>query len=60
MTLQLLATRADKGVRYLWPNYSEDSSNFHVLLIVLISNVKSREKLPTWGENPRLSWWSAC
>ncbi|KAI5868158.1 P-loop containing nucleoside triphosphate hydrolase protein [Durotheca rogersii] len=34
---------------YLWPGYSEDSSNFHVLLIVLITNVKAREKLETWG-----------
>ncbi|KAI9786178.1 MAG: hypothetical protein M1839_007588 [Geoglossum umbratile] len=34
---------------YLWPNYSEDSSNYHVLLIALIVNVKSRENLPTWG-----------
>jgi intron-binding protein aquarius len=35
---------------YLWPGYSEDSSNFHVLLIVLISNVKTREHLSTWGK----------
>ncbi|KAI6714255.1 intron-binding protein aquarius [Diplocarpon mali] len=33
---------------YLWPGYSEDSSNFHVLLIVLIANVRTREHLPTW------------
>ncbi|KAK2628562.1 hypothetical protein QTJ16_001665 [Diplocarpon rosae] len=33
---------------YLWPGYSEDSSNFHVLLIVLIANVKTREHLPIW------------
>ncbi|KAK5629587.1 hypothetical protein RRF57_005302 [Xylaria bambusicola] len=33
---------------YLWPGYSEDSSNFHVLLIVLLTNVKAREKLETW------------
>ncbi|KAI9049183.1 hypothetical protein LZ554_007030 [Drepanopeziza brunnea f. sp. 'monogermtubi'] len=40
---------------YLWPGYSEDSSNFHVLLIVLITNVRTREHLPTWEiftENP--------
>ncbi len=35
--------------RFLWPGWSEDSSNFHVLLIVLISNVKTRERLSTWG-----------
>ncbi|CZT52224.1 related to NAM7-nonsense-mediated mRNA decay protein [Rhynchosporium secalis] len=33
---------------YLWPGYSEDSSNFHVILIVLIANVRTREHLPTW------------
>jgi intron-binding protein aquarius len=41
---------ANKKTSYLWPGYSEDSSNFHVLLIVLISNVKTREHLPTWGK----------
>jgi intron-binding protein aquarius len=35
---------------YLWPGYSEDSSNFQVLLIVLILNVKTREHLLTWGK----------
>lgn len=34
---------------YLWPGYTEDSSNFHVLLIVLLANVKRRERLETWG-----------
>ncbi|KAI1417713.1 P-loop containing nucleoside triphosphate hydrolase protein [Hypoxylon sp. FL1857] len=34
---------------YLWPGYSEDSSNFHVLLIALITNVKARERLETWS-----------
>ena len=34
---------------YLWPGFSEDSSNFHVLLIALMLNVKKRENLPTWG-----------
>ncbi|KAI0393656.1 hypothetical protein F5Y17DRAFT_299139 [Xylariaceae sp. FL0594] len=34
---------------YLWPGYSDDSSNFHVLLIALITNVKARERLETWG-----------
>ncbi|KAI1358603.1 hypothetical protein F5Y08DRAFT_321500 [Xylaria arbuscula] len=34
---------------YLWPGYSEDSSNFHVLLIALLANVKARERLETWS-----------
>ncbi len=34
---------------YLWPGYSEDSSNFHVLLVALITTVKARERLETWS-----------
>ncbi|KAH9906170.1 P-loop containing nucleoside triphosphate hydrolase protein [Xylariomycetidae sp. FL2044] len=34
---------------YLWPGYTEDASNFHVLLLALITNVKAREKLETWS-----------
>ncbi|KAG9243785.1 DEAD helicases superfamily protein-like protein [Calycina marina] len=34
--------------KYLWPGYNEDSTDVHVLLIALISNVKTREHLPTW------------
>jgi len=41
---------ADIVNSYLWPGYSEDSSNFQVLLIVLILNVKTREHLLTWGK----------
>ncbi|EAQ88946.1 hypothetical protein CHGG_05565 [Chaetomium globosum CBS 148.51] len=33
---------------YLWPGYGESSSNYHVLLIVLIVNAKQRERLGTW------------
>ncbi|RFU35852.1 hypothetical protein B7463_g493, partial [Scytalidium lignicola] len=33
---------------YLWPGYSDDASNFHVLLIALIVNVKTHEHLATW------------
>ncbi|KAF4971671.1 hypothetical protein FSARC_1549 [Fusarium sarcochroum] len=33
---------------YLWPAYTEAASNFHVLLIALIANVKHREHLATW------------
>jgi hypothetical protein len=36
--------------RYLWPSYNDDASNYHVLLIVLMVNVKSREKVPIWGK----------
>ncbi|KAI9700821.1 MAG: hypothetical protein M1836_002190 [Candelina mexicana] len=34
--------------KYLWPAYTEDSSNYHVLLIALIVNVKAREDLLIW------------
>ncbi|CAH0020194.1 unnamed protein product [Clonostachys rhizophaga] len=34
---------------YLWPGYTEESSNFHVLLVALIINVKRREQLVTWS-----------
>ncbi|KAI9729699.1 MAG: hypothetical protein M1834_006650 [Cirrosporium novae-zelandiae] len=40
-TLQILE-------KYLWPTYNGDSSNFHVLLIALIVDIKRREQLPTW------------
>ena len=33
---------------YLWPGYNEDSTNYHVLTIVLIAVVKNRENLPVW------------
>jgi intron-binding protein aquarius len=45
-----LILTANRFSRYLWPGYSEDSSNFQVLLIVLIANVRIREHLSTWGE----------
>lgn len=35
---------------YLWPGFSDDASNYHVLLLVLLANVKRREQLETWGE----------
>lgn len=37
---------------YLWPGYTEEASNYHVLLIALIVNAKRRERLETWG----MSW----
>lgn len=36
-------------ISYLWPGYTDEASNFHVLLIALIANVKRREHLETWG-----------
>ncbi|KAL1836269.1 hypothetical protein VTJ49DRAFT_5377 [Mycothermus thermophilus] len=33
---------------YLWPGYGEDSSNYHVLLMILLVNAKRRERLGTW------------
>ncbi|KAI5293203.1 hypothetical protein KEM52_005749 [Ascosphaera acerosa] len=34
---------------FLWPAYSEDASNHHVMLIAAFVNVKQRERLPTWS-----------
>lgn len=34
---------------YLWPGYTDDASNYHVLLVALLVAVKSRENLPVWG-----------
>ena len=34
---------------YLWPGFTEDSSDWHILLIVALLNVKRRERLQTWG-----------
>lgn len=35
--------------RFLWPTYDENASNYHVLLIAVIVNIKQREHLPIWG-----------
>ncbi|WEW59376.1 hypothetical protein PRK78_004847 [Emydomyces testavorans] len=35
--------------KYLWPTYSEDASNYQVLLIAVIVGIKQRENLPIWG-----------
>ncbi|KAK0911983.1 hypothetical protein LTR02_003089 [Friedmanniomyces endolithicus] len=35
--------------KYLWPGYSDESSNQHVLLIALLVNVKRAEQLPVWS-----------
>ncbi|RDW67132.1 RNA helicase aquarius [Aspergillus mulundensis] len=34
--------------KFLWPTYTEDASNYNVLLIALIVSVKQREHLPIW------------
>ncbi|CAG8108974.1 unnamed protein product [Penicillium salamii] len=34
--------------KFLWPTYTGDASNHHVLLIALIISVKHREHLPIW------------
>lgn len=36
--------------RYLWPTYTEDASNHHVLLIAVIVGIKQGEHLPIWGK----------
>jgi len=41
--------------RYLWPGYSDDASNAHVLLLALLANTKRREGLPVWGKSPSSS-----
>jgi intron-binding protein aquarius len=41
--------------RYLWPGFTEDSSNYHHLLLALMVNVKRRENLPSWGKRRQLN-----
>ncbi|KAF9875627.1 intron-binding protein aquarius [Colletotrichum karsti] len=45
LTLESLQTLES----WLWPGYTDDSSNHHVLLIVLLINVKRREQLEAWS-----------
>jgi len=33
---------------YLWPNYSYDATDAHVLSIVVMVNEKFRERVPAW------------
>jgi len=33
---------------YLWPNYSADATDAHVLSIVVMVNEKFRERVPAW------------
>ena len=48
--------------RFLWPTYTEDASNYHVLLIALIVSAKQREHLSIWGRLVKymhqLQWWA--
>lgn len=44
---------------YLWPGYNEEASNFHVLLIAMIVNVKRREHLETWSTSNDC-YWDGC
>lgn len=37
--------------RYLWPGFNDDSTNYHILLIALITTVKRRENLPVWSKS---------
>ncbi|TRY75128.1 hypothetical protein TCAL_00660 [Tigriopus californicus] len=34
---------------YLWPNFSLDASNEHVLSVILMINEKFRERVPAWN-----------
>ena len=34
---------------YLWPGFNDDSPNTHVLLLVVLTNVKQRQSLPAWS-----------
>ncbi|RPA71567.1 hypothetical protein BJ508DRAFT_367698 [Ascobolus immersus RN42] len=43
--------------KFLWPNFTEDSTNYHILCIALMVNVKRRENVPVWDcfqSNPAL------
>ncbi|KAM5468181.1 hypothetical protein MauCBS54593_004922 [Microsporum audouinii] len=35
--------------KFLWPTYTEDASNYHIMLIVVIVGIKRREHLPIWS-----------
>ena len=35
--------------RYLWPTFTVDSTNYHVLLIILLINSKRRQGVPVWA-----------
>ena len=35
--------------RYLWPGFTDDASDHHVLLIAFVLNIKRSENLPSWS-----------
>lgn len=37
------------GARFLWPTFSSDASNQHVLLISIFVGIKQGSHLPIWG-----------
>ena len=45
----LLLEQLQAVERYLWPGYTEDATDHHVLLLVLLVNVKRQEDLPVWS-----------
>jgi intron-binding protein aquarius len=44
----LLLEQLQAVERYLWPGYTDDASNQHVLLLILLVNTKRQEHLPVW------------
>ncbi|SMR48831.1 unnamed protein product [Zymoseptoria tritici ST99CH_1E4] len=44
----LLLEQLQTVERYLWPGYTDDASNQHVLLLCLLANTKRQEHLPVW------------
>lgn len=48
--------KANAFDRFLWPTYTEDASNYHVLLIALIVSVKQGEHLSIWGRFAMRYW----
>ena len=47
---ELLLLESTQAVElYLWPSFTEDASNQHVLLLALLTNVKRQEGLPSWA-----------
>ncbi len=47
--MHLMAPADEVETSYLWPGYNDDASDFHVLLMAMVVNVKRREHLETWS-----------
>lgn len=45
----LLLEQLQAAERYLWPGFTQDASNHHVILLALLVNVKRQERLPVWS-----------